>query len=152
MDLVCLTETNKDWRKVEQSNTIWNGTINWKETRRVQVGHNTSRPANREFVVGGNAMIAFNDVVYRISEQGCDGRLLGRWSYFTITGKHNLKTTIVTCYCPCKGQSPGSVYSQHLLYMSENKTKYPDTISCPRQLFGYDLRNFLEEKYKKEIS
>ena len=69
---------------------------------------------------------------------------MGRWSFFTITGKNNLKTTIVTCYCPCKGTSTGSVYSQQLLYMAEKKSAYPDHIICPRQLFGYDLRRLLE--------
>ena len=28
--------------------------------------------------------------------------------------------------------------------MAENKSAYPDNIICPRQLFGHDLRQFLE--------
>ena len=83
VDLVCLTETNKDWRTVNQCNTIWNGTSGWKESRRVQVGHNISRPAKKEFVVGGTAMISFDDIVFRITSQGQDARLLGRWSFLT---------------------------------------------------------------------
>ena len=27
IDLVCLSEVNKDWRSVQQDNTIWNGTL-----------------------------------------------------------------------------------------------------------------------------
>ena len=104
VDVICLTETNKDWRKVDQSNTIWNGTGSWRKSRRVQVGHNISRPVSKEFGVGGTTMVAFDDLVWRITDQGEDDRLLGRWSYITITGKNNLKTTIVTCYCPCKGR------------------------------------------------
>ena len=37
IDLICLTEVNRDWRSVEQSNTIWNGTSAWKENRWLEV-------------------------------------------------------------------------------------------------------------------
>ena len=37
IDIVGLSEVNKDWRKVEQEHIIWNTTQNWKEHRRVQV-------------------------------------------------------------------------------------------------------------------
>ena len=59
-----------------------------------------------------------------------------------------LKTTSVTCYCPCKGTSPRSVYSQHLVYMTDNKSILPNNMTCPRQLFRHDLTLFIEEKMK----
>ena len=64
---------------------------------------------------------------------------LGRWSYIKITGKHRIKTTIITCYCLVRGPSPESAYSQHLLYMSGN-TNISENIVYLRQLFGYDLK------------
>ena len=45
LDLVCLTETNKDWRKIEYENIIWGTTTSWRENSRVLVCQNTSRPA-----------------------------------------------------------------------------------------------------------
>ena len=48
-------------------------------------------PAKSEFLVGGTASIIFGEAVFRISDQGVDDRNLGRWSYFTITGKNELK-------------------------------------------------------------
>lgn len=78
VDLVCLTETNKDWWMVNQSNTIWNRTKSWREMRRAQVGHSISRPARNKFLGVGNAMVALDDLVYRISDQGYAHRLLGR--------------------------------------------------------------------------
>ena len=83
-------------------------------------------------------MVAFNDLVFNISDQGADNRNLGRWSYITITGKNEVKTTFITCYCPVISSSPRAVYSQHLVYMAENKAKFPCGITCPRQLYGHD--------------
>ena len=91
-------------------------------------------------------MVAFDDLVFYITDQGHNDRLLGRCSFFTITGKNSFKTPIVNCYCPCKGRFPGSVYSQHLLYMSENESEILECMTCPKQLFGHDLKNFLETR------
>ena len=30
IDLICLTEVNKDWRMTKEANTIWNGTKGWR--------------------------------------------------------------------------------------------------------------------------
>ena len=38
-------------------------------------------------------MCAFDDLIFRISNQGEDEGKLRRWSYITITCKNNLKTT-----------------------------------------------------------
>ena len=69
INLVCLTEVNRDWQSIDQNNTIWNGTLSWKEIRRVQVSHNTTKPTTCERLVGGTAMIEFNNLVYNISGQ-----------------------------------------------------------------------------------
>ena len=66
IDLICLTEVNKDWRSVVQNNTIWNGTIGWRENRRIQVSNNVTKPSTGESLVGGTAMIAFDDLVFNI--------------------------------------------------------------------------------------
>ena len=34
--------------------------------------------------------------------------------------------------------------------MSNNRLKYPSNIVCPRQLFGHDLKLFIEEKLKNQ--
>ena len=145
-DFVGLCEVNKDWRRVQQSKNIWSATENWKSNRRIQTSQNSTKPPKKsDFLVGGTVSLAFDELVPRICEQGEDFRRLGRWSYITIAGKNNIKTTIFTCYCPCFGKSPGSTYSQHLIYLAEHKsTNFTST--CPRQLFGMDLKNVIEEK------
>ena len=96
-------------------------------------------------MIGGTATATFDDFIFRISAQGVDERKLGRWNFITITGKNNLQTTIFTCYCPYTGRSPGSAYSQHLVYMEKHKDTLPGT-NCPRQLFGIDLKQAIDDK------
>ena len=148
-DLICLSEVNKDWRVTKEANTIWNGTKGWSQHRRVQVSTNRNKPPDREFKVGGTAMVAFDDIAFHITSQSEDDRNLGRWSMITITGKNGLKTTIITCYCPVASISPGSAYAQHLNYIAENKNIIPDDINCPRQLFGNDLRKVIRKQMDK---
>lgn len=66
-------------------------------------------------------MLAFDNVVFRISGQGYDERKLGRWGFLTIAGKNNTKTTIDPLY----GSSPGLVYKHHLVHMAENAGNIP---------------------------
>ena len=143
VDLICLTEVNRDWRSIDQKNTIWNGTSSWKENRSVQISQNTTKRSEGEYLVGGTAMVAFDELKFHITSQGADDRRLGRWSYMTITGKNAIKTTLITCYCPVISNSPGSAYSQHLIYMAEIANKLPEGITCPRKLYGYDLNKFI---------
>ena len=91
-------------------------------------------------------MIGFDEIVFKISNQGNDTSKLGRWSWATLTGKNNAKSTIITCYCSCKGTSPESLYFQHLVYMADSKSILPNNMACPRQLFGHDLKLFIEKK------
>ena len=149
IDFVSLVEVNKDWRKVSHDNSIWGATESWCKNRRVQVSQNLTKPTRKsDWLVGGTASVAFNELVFRISEQGQDYRKLGRWNFVTITGKNDIKTTIFTCYCPVICKSPGSTYSQHLTYMAENREEIPE-VTCPRQLFGIDLKNAIENSIQR---
>ena len=55
---------------------------------KVQISQTYHYPAKSEFLVGGIASIVFGEAVFRLSGQGSDDRKLGRWSYFTISGKN----------------------------------------------------------------
>lgn len=45
----------------------------------------------------------------------------------------------------------GSVYSQHLYYMSENESEIPEYMTFPRQPFGHDLKKFLETRTEQGV-
>ena len=143
IDIVCLSEINKDWRMVSYENSIWGATQSWQEHRRIQISHNTSSPTQRVYQPGGTAMMILGELTFRISFQGSDPRRLGRWSSITLTGKNDTNTTLITCYCPARSSSLGSTFVQQLVYMANNKAKLP-AVDCPRQLFGIDLKNEIE--------
>ena len=52
-------------------------------------------------------------------EHEIDDRPLRWWLFITVTGKHEVKTTSVTCYYLVNETSPGSVFTKHLIYMSK---------------------------------
>ena len=153
VDMVGLTEVNKDWRQVSTENTVWAATASWTETRRIQTSTNTTCPSQSEHQIGGTISMCFNELAHRVSGRGQDNRNLGRWSWIELNGVGECSTTIITAYCPVISPSPGSCYSQHLTYMSIHANKadtdhhyYPPEITCPRQLFGYDLKRFVDQK------
>ena len=78
VDLVCLTETNKDWRKVEYENAIWGAATTWRENRRAQVSQNTSRPTEGEYLICDTAVMVIGNLDFRISVQGTNNKGLGR--------------------------------------------------------------------------
>ena len=147
-DIVALSEVNKDWRKINYDNSIWGATQSWHEHRRIQVSYNTTAPASKQFQPGGTAMMITGELTFRISSQGGDHRRLGRWSSVTLTGKNEVNTTILTCYCPSRSSSLGSTFVQQLLFMANNKDSIPD-VDCPRQLFGIDLKIEIEKFVSK---
>ena len=135
MDLLHLTEVNNDWRLSHKENTILNDTKGWKQHRRVQVSVHQKKTLTNKFKVEGTAMIVFDSLAFRITNQLADNRELGRWSKYKITGKSGLHTSIINCYCSVISKLPGSLYSQHLVYMSDNKDKIPACIVCQRHFF-----------------
>ena len=112
-----MADINKDWISIQQENTVWNGTARWKENRQVQVSNTTIKPTREKNQIGGTAMVIFNNLVLNRSEQECDGHKVGCWSYISITGKHDIIATYITCNCSVRGSSTGSNYAQQLLYI-----------------------------------
>ena len=142
-DFIGLSEVNKDWRRIPSTQSIHGTMSSWTEHCRVKLAYNTHGPADRDYLVGGTASIALGEAVFRVSGQHSDDRRLGRWSWFVLTGKNQLKTAIITCYCPVISHSPGSAYSQQLAYMASYPELIPPDYVCPRQLYGYDLRQLV---------
>ena len=72
-------------------------------------------------------MMDFADLFFCISDQGVDNKRLGCWAFITITGKHNVTTSILHFYCPCFSKSPRYTYLQKSIYMAEHRDNIPET-------------------------
>ena len=97
VDIMSLTELNKDWRKVPYTQSIWTALSGWRDNKRIQVSTNTYQEAQDQKLIGGTATCCLADTVFRISGQGCDDRKLGRWSYGIFTGKNNATNLLLPC-------------------------------------------------------
>ena len=85
--MVGLTEVKKEWRNILYENTIWVAITGWNENRRIKVAQNTTKPTDSsKYLVGGRAMIAFGELVFRISCQEGDSWKLGIWINITLIG------------------------------------------------------------------
>ena len=149
VDLLMLSETNKDWRVVPSEHSLWAGVRYWKSSCKVQAAWNTFQhpQIQHQSQRGGTAMIAFSDLSYRLCQKSVDSRQLGRWSIMTFQGKRDCKTTAISLYVPTLGTCPGSVFSQHLRYTAEHRHLLET--ECPRELFGKDLEELILH-YKSE--
>ena len=91
INIVELTEVNKDWRNVPDENKIRNDTSKWKDNSMVQVSQNYHYPNASDFLVGGTASLTFGEIFSRISDRSVDERNLVDGHFFTITDKNELK-------------------------------------------------------------
>ena len=63
----------------------------------------------------------------------------------TLRGKHDIKTTIITAYRPCKNnKGTNTVYNQQLQFLAAQKID-----AYPRQLWLDDLKNFIHTKQEE---
>ena len=64
IELLGLTEGNKDWRTIEYENKIWGATLSFTNNKKIQVAQNiTTSTEATEHQVGGIAFAAFGDLV-----------------------------------------------------------------------------------------
>jgi hypothetical protein len=110
IDIVGLSEINKDWRKISQRDTMWNIIDGWFEYRRLIMSMNTMVSATSPTQYGATMLMAMNRIAYSIISADSDTQKLGRWSTFLCSGKRQVKIRIICAYCPCKSNGTYSTY------------------------------------------
>ena len=124
VDVMGLAETNVNWGKVRNKDTLWDRTKQWFSNRRIGVAYNTHQKLSTNFQPGGTATLATNDIAHRFKRSGFDESGLGRWSWVQITGKQRCTTRFITVYCPTRsGTGLNTVYEQQLAHLKVNPTK-----------------------------
>jgi Endonuclease/Exonuclease/phosphatase family. len=138
VDLIGLSETNRDWRIIPQKETFWQCTEGWFEHRRLVTSINEKIPTRTQTQYGGTLLLATNRLAYSVTATDNDPRKLGRWSSMRLKGKNNTLCRIICAYCPCVSTGTSSTFAGQILGLaSENM------YDCPRQQFWQDLQNFI---------
>jgi len=136
VDIIGFAETNLNWSKLTQENSLWARTSSWFEARTVSVAHNTADRTAPRRQAGGTALVAMNEVSFRMCEHGKDPRQLGRWTWMRFNGKNGVTTRVVSVYRPCK-----STTSMWSAYLQQLRGLTAEGIStCPREQFRIDLK------------
>ena len=81
-------------------------------------------------------MFTLNNVSSAVLRKGQDPSGMGCWTFLTILGKNNSRTTIFTMYRPCKGQietvGDTTIIKQQWLIMQQTKKRSSTTSSNHR--------------------
>ena len=84
-------------------------------------------------------MTLLNDIVSRKTEAGMDQSGLGRWTWTTIQGKEQFKTTMISAYRPVLNQEDNnSTWRQQYRFYQENRL-----FREPIEAFDNDLHDLL---------
>ena len=77
----------------------------------------------------------------RVIDSGKD-KHLGRWSWITLRGKNNIRTTLISGYRPTANHStPNTVFRQQQRYLAATQTD-----KCPLQLWLDDMETLVKSK------
>jgi hypothetical protein len=114
IDMLGMTELNRHWRNMPAEDHLherFHGT--WETLHSINAYNTRERP-EKDWQVGGTAMLSINQAAHRMVASGRDPSGLGRWVWTRQIGKGGLHLRTATLYRPCKNNTgPLTVYSQH---------------------------------------
>ena len=110
---------------------------------RTQTAHNKHHRecADRKTQYGGTMLLAIGQITQRLTQKGQDQSGLGRWSWMLLHGKDDIKTRIISAYCPTRSNrgNTGAVYNQQRRWLRRQRRKE----KCPRKAFIQDICHFI---------
>jgi hypothetical protein len=107
------------------------------------INHNKDPTVPRtKYKPGGTLTAALGSTTGRVVDKGGDS--LGRWSFLTLLGKHNLRVTFITLYRVCRQSKPGpnTVTSQ----LIREHLRASGEITDPRLQTTHDVIAFLQKR------
>ena len=93
---------------------IYNRKDGWLKTRRIITGYNKVTIYDGKFQREDIYIMAVDEVSCRVIGIGQEFRNMGRWSWMLLRGRYNMRTIIITAYCPTASASAGRSYIQQL--------------------------------------
>lgn len=140
VDVLGLSEINKDWRMVPYSRSLWNITEGWFEHRRITTAVNDQLPPRSETQYGGTILMATNNIAHRICSTQEDPSGMGRWTSILIQRKKGEHCRVICTYCPCISLGMNSAYALQTAALAKKKI-----YDCARKVFWEDLYRFILE-------
>ena len=133
-NIVGLSETNRNWYKVD-SNHKWHDRIkSWFETSHTSMVHNVKDVESENYQPGGNLLLSINKAAHRVFATDKDPTGLGRWTSTVYRGKRNIKLRVIVAYRPCRSSGPNSSYMQQQRFFDVTGRGI-----CPRRALLDDL-------------
>ena len=114
IEIIGLAEVNSNLSKIPKRKNIYNRTDGWLKTRRISTGYDKVTISGGPFQSAGTAIMEVDELSCRVIGTGQEFCNLGRWSWVLLRGEDNMRTRIVTAYCPTASDSAGGAYSQQL--------------------------------------
>ena len=144
IDVLCLSETNVEWRHPITSTRIPAITKRFFNQSRL-ITSSSAVKFQRIFKPGGTATLITNEWTGRILTCEQDSSGLGRWTTTKMTGKRHKKIAIITAYQVCKTSIHQSgittCYTQQWHLLRAQGEDLPD----PRNRFWTDLSRHIQE-------
>jgi hypothetical protein len=106
----------------------------FKATRSCLAYNKTEIAITKKLQPGGVGVLAADDVVHRIIEQGRDESGLGRWAWLLLQGRRGVKIRVISVYRPCDSNGPESVNQQHQRFLTKKRR-----LEEPREALYVDL-------------
>ena len=114
IEIIGIAEVNINWSKIIIKENIYSSKDIWFKERSIITGYNKSTLSDGPFQSGDTAIMAVGKVSCRTIKTGKEFSKLGCWSWMLLRGKKNIRTIIITVYCPIVSASTGGAYSQQL--------------------------------------
>ena len=144
-DHVALIETNCNWTHMEEEHRWHERTKTWWKKSKSVVAHNITDISTTVKQPGGVIGLTTSQATSCVIDSGIDPKL-GRWSWTTLKGKNNVRTTIITGYRPCRNmKDENSTYNQQLRYL--NKCQID---KCPRELWLEEMKELIQRKIQQQ--
>ena len=113
-----LSELNTNWTKISAQESIWERTQQWYHKPKIQVSWLCDPDWPSTHQQGGVSLTIQGHLSNYVQEKGRDD--LGRWAWFTLEGRSEIKTVVIQIYRPCANEGDqGSVFNQHKTWAEE---------------------------------
>jgi hypothetical protein len=134
-DVFMMAEVGLAWKLLSLENQWFERTFGkFRSTRACFAYNKTELAITKPLQPGGVGIVAADDIVHRIVEQGRDETGLGRWAWIKLQGRQGTMVRIVTVYRPCDSPGPETVNQQHQRYLTTHKR-----LEEPREALYQDL-------------